>query len=161
MITLEDLVDEIGLDAARFFYLQKSLDTHMEIDLALAKEQSAKNPVFYVQYAFARMSSILKKERTNNKFSEEMLNHPSELRLIKNLLKFPELIEDTATDYQLQRLPRYAIDLSSSFHQFYHDCRVISENKKLTRARLALVLASKTVLKNTLDLMGIQAKEQM
>jgi arginyl-tRNA synthetase len=161
VITLEDLVDEIGLDASRFFYLQKSLDTHMEIDLVLAKEQSAKNPVFYVQYAFARMSSILKKEKAGKRFSENLLNHSSELKLIKNLLQFPELVEDTAKDYQLQRLPKYAIDLSASFHQFYHDCRVISESKKLTKARLALVLASKIVLKNTLDLMGIQAKEQM
>jgi arginyl-tRNA synthetase len=107
------------------------------------------------------MSSILKKEKSDGKFNEEFLSHSSELKLIKNLLKFPEIIEDTAKDYQLQRLPKYAMDLSASFHQFYHDCRVISESKKLTKARLALVLASKIVLKNTLDLVGIQAKEQM
>ena len=168
IVTLEKLVDEIGLDAARFFYLQKSLNTHMDIDLALAKEQSTKNPVFYVQYAHARICSILEKAKADKKFSQDLLNHPSELKLIKELLKFPELIEDTAQDYQLQRLPAYALELSAAFHQFYHDCRVIpalpagrSENKKLTKARLSLALAAKIVLKNALDLMGISAPSKM
>ena len=161
IVTLEKLVDEIGLDAARFFYLQKSLDTHMDIDVSLAKEQSTKNPVFYAQYAHARICSILEKAKADKKFSQELLNHPSELKLMKELLKFPELVEDTAQDYQLQRLPAYTLELSAAFHQFYHDCRVISENKKLTKARLSLVLAAKIVLKNTLDLMGISAPDKM
>jgi arginyl-tRNA synthetase len=160
-ITLEELVDDIGLPAARFFYLQKSLDTHMDIDLTLAKEQSAKNPVYYVQYAHARICSILEKAKAGKKFSENLLVHPSELKLAKKLIMFSEIVEDTSLDYQLQRLPQYVLELSTVFHQFYHDCRVISENKKLTKARLALVLASKIVLKNTLDLMGIAAPQKM
>ena len=91
----------------------------------------------------------------------KLLNHPSELNLIKKLIQLPEVIEDTAKDYQVQRLPQYAMDLSAVFHQFYGDCRVISEDKNLTAARLSLVLAAKIVLKNTLSLMGISAPEKM
>jgi len=164
IIALEDLVNEIGLDATRFFYLQKSLDTHMEIDIALAKQQSEKNPVYYVQYAYARICSILRKaksQKCNNLTVVDLLRHKSELALIKQLIRLPEVVEDTAKDFQAQRLPQYATDLATVFHQFYRDCRVISENKDLTEARLALVLATKTVLKNTLDLMGISAPEKM
>ncbi|MBI2041972.1 MAG: arginine--tRNA ligase [Candidatus Nealsonbacteria bacterium] len=166
IITLQDLVDEIGLDVARWFYLQKSLNTHTEIDLDLAKEQSEKNPVFYAQYAHARICSILSKfgkSKIQNPKSKilKLLNHPSELSLIKQLIRFQEIIEDTANDYQIQRLPQYATDLATSFHQFYQDCRVISEDKKLTQARLSLVLAAKIVLGNTLSLMGISSPEKM
>jgi len=164
VITLEDLIDEVGLDAARFFYLTKSLDTQMEFDVELAKEKSAKSPVYYVQYAHARICSILrrtknKEQRTENSF--ELLNHPSELNLIKQLIRFPEIVEDTAKDYQVQRIPQYAIDLSSVFHQFYRDCRVLIEEKRLREARLALIGGTKIVLKNTLDLMGVSAPEEM
>ncbi len=163
IITLEDLVNEIGLDATRFFYLQKSLDTHMEIDITLAKQQSEKNPVYYIQYAHARICSILKKAQSIKVDPQQLklLKHPSELKLIKQLIKLPEVVEDTAKDYQAQRLPQYATDLATIFHQFYRDCRVISGNKDLAGARLALVLATKTVFKNTLDLMGITVPEKM
>lgn len=165
IITLEELIEEIGPDVARWFYLQKSLDTHMEIDLDLAKEQSEKNPVYYVQYAHARICSILRKLETKKlkliTKNLKLLNHPSELKLIKELIRLPEIIEDTAKDYQVQRLPQYAIDLATAFHQFYRDCKVLSEVKGLQRARLTLVLATKIVLKNTLDLMGISAPEKM
>ncbi len=165
IITLEDLINKVGLDVARFLYLTKSLDTQMEFDIELAKEQSEKNPVYYVQYAHARICSILKKisnlksQISNSKF--QLLNHPSELNLIKQLTRFPEIVEDTAQDYQVQRIPQYAIDLATAFHQFYRDCRVLSENKELTQIRLSLVLATKIVLKNILNLMGISAPEKM
>jgi len=165
IITLEDLVNEIGLDTARFFYLQKSLNTHMEIDIALAKQQSEKNPVYYIQYAHARICSIFKKIKNKElrikTFEPSLLNHQSELTLIKKMIRLPEIVEDTAKDYQTQRLPQYSIELATAFHQFYRDCRVISVNKKLTQSRLSLALATKTVLKNTLDLMGITAPEEM
>ena len=163
IITLEDLVDEIGLDVARFLYLRKSLDTHMEIDLALAKEQSEKNPVYYIQYAHARICAILRKSG-NFQFSIsnfQLLDHPSELNLIKQLIRFSEIIEDTAKDYQVQRLPQYAMDLATAFHQFYRDCKVLTDSKNLSTARLALVLTTKKVLKNTLSLMGISVPERM
>jgi len=165
IITLEDLVNEIGLDTTRFFYLQKSLDTHMEIDIALAKQQSEKNPVYYVQYAHARICSIFRKASlVETRFQPnnfQLLKHPSELALMKQLIRLPEVVEDTAKDYQVQRLPQYATDLATTFHQFYRDCRVISDDKELTQARLSLALATKTALKNTLDLMGITAPEKM
>ena len=165
IITLEELVDEIGPDVARWFYLQKSLNTHMEIDLSLAKEQSEKNPVYYVQYAHARISSIFRKFRKTQQDKKytpvDLLSHPSELVLIKQLIRFPEIVEDTAGDYQVQRLPQYALALATAFHQFYRDCRVLSDNEKLTRARLSLVLAAQIVLKNTLSLMGISVPEKM
>ena len=196
IITLEDLVKEVGLDVARFLYLTKSLDTQMEFDLELAKEQSEKNPVYYVQYAHARICSILRKVKSQKpspvsqgevgdeakpphqnlvwqakpqrpskvKIASQnlkLLNHPSELALIKQLTRLPEIIEDTAKDYQIQRIPQYALDLATIFHQFYRDCRVLTEARPLSEARLGLILATKIVLKNTLSLMGISAPEKM
>ena len=129
----------------------------------LAKEKSDKNPVFKIQYAYARINSIFKKSKIRNLKSEniKLLKENSELELIKQLIRFPEIIKDTARDYQLQRLPNYAIELSESFHKFYENCKVISEDKKLTEARLSLILAVKNVLKNILELMGINAPEKM
>jgi arginyl-tRNA synthetase len=164
IIALEWLVDKVGLDVAKFFYLQKSLDTQMEFDLKLAKEQSEKNPVYYIQYAHTRICGILRKSKVKSQKSKvnyQLLNHPSELELIKQLIRFPEIVEDCAKDYQLQRIPQYALDLATTFHQFYRDCRVISKNKNLTQARLALILATKQVIKNTLNLMGISAPGKM
>ncbi len=162
-ITLEELIDEVGSDVARFFFLAKSVDTHIDFNLDLAKEQSEKNPVFYIQYAHARICSILRKA-PGFKFNIsdlKLLTHQSELQLVKQLIRFPEIIEDTAKDYQIQRFPQYALDLATSFHQFYRDCQVISENKNLTQTRLGLISATKIVLKNTLSLMGISAPEKM
>lgn len=163
-VTIDELIDEVGLDVARFFFLTKSPDTHFNFDLNLAKEQSEKNPVYYIQYSHARICSILRKARANYKLKTKnykLLVHPSELELIKQLIRFPEIIEDTAKDYQVQRLPQYAYDLATIFNQFYRDCKVITEDKNLQQARLALVLAVKIVSKNTLDLMGISSPEKM
>lgn len=176
IVALEDLIDEVGLDAARFLYLTKSLDTQMEFDLILAKKQSEKNPVYYVQYAHARICSILAKYKIKKNehrviFRDlKLLNHPSELKLIKQLIRLPEIIENSAKDYQIQRLSQYATDLATAFHQFYRDCRIFISDKKiknkqdekgLRNARLSLILATQTVLKNTLFLMGISAPEKM
>ena len=167
-ITLDELLEEIPLDVARFFFLMRSPDTHMDFNLDLAKEQSEKNPVYYVQYASARIHSILAKFKNQNSKikianqNSKLLNHPSELTMIKQLIRLPEIIEDTAKDYQVQRLPQYALDLVRAFHKFYEECRVIDEkNSELTQARLTLVEATRIVLKNTLDLMGISAPEKM
>jgi len=163
VVTLEWLINEVGLDAARFFYLMKSLDTQVEFDVDLAKEKSVKSPVYYIQYAHARICSILRKI-PNHKFPDsnlKLLVHHSELNLIKQLIRLPEIIEETAKDYQVQRLPQYSTELAAAFHQFYRDCRVLTETRSLLAARLALVLATKIVLNNTLDLMGISAPEKM
>jgi len=165
-ITLDELLEEIPLDVARWFFLMRSPDTHMDFDMDLAKEQSDKNPVYYVQYAHARLCAILRKvsisAKALNHPVSQSLDHPSELALIKQLIRLPEIVEDTARDYQVHRLPQYAMELVRSFHKFYEDCRVIDEaNQELTQARLALCEATKIVLKNTLDLMGISAPEKM
>jgi len=162
-VTMDELLDKVGTDVARFFFLQKSADTHLNFDLDLAKEQSEKNPVFYIQYAHARICSILRKATSYKlqAISYKLLNHPSELALIKQLIRLLEIIKDTAKDYQVQRIPQYALDLAASFHQFYRDCKVLTESRPLYEARLALISATKIVLKNTLDLMGISAPEKM
>ena len=163
IITLKELIDEVSLDVARFFFLTRSPGSHLLFDLDLAKEQSEKNPVFYIQYAHARICSILRKA-PGFKFNIsdlKLLTHQSELQLVKQLIRFPEIIEDTVKDYQIQRIPQYALDLATSFHQFYRDCQVISENKNLTQTRLGLISATKIVLENTLSLMGISAPEKM
>jgi len=160
-VTMDQLLAIAGLDVARFFFLQKSRDTHLNFDIDLAKEQSAKNPVYYVQYAYARICSILRKTKKQNGHNLKLLKHKSEISLIKQLVRLPEIVEDTSNDYQVQRLPKYALDLAASFHQFYRNCKVISENKDLTKARIALITATKIVLKNTLDLIGISSPEKM
>lgn len=167
-LTIDELIEAIGLDTTRFFFLTKNPTTHLNFNLDLAKEQSEKNPVYYIQYAYARICSILRKASSKkkgiDKINQELslLNHEKELELIKQLIKFPEIVKDTAYDYQVQRLPQYALDLANAFHQFYNHCRVLDvENKKLSQARLALVLSTKIVLKNTLDLMGISAPSKM
>ncbi len=169
-LTLEELIKEVGLDVARFFFLQRSAGSHLNFDLKLAKKKSQENPVYYVQYAYARICSILKK--TKIKPGKIILEEKAELDLAKQLIRFSEIVEDTAKDYQVQRIPQYAVDLAESFHRFYQECQVIpapyrtcsdmgSDDKKLTQARLGLILAVKNTLKNTLDLMGISAPEKM
>jgi arginyl-tRNA synthetase len=129
----------------------------------LAKEKSDKNPVFKVQYAYARICSVIKKAKTKNPDIKKikLLKEQPELDLIKELIKFPEIIEACSVDYQLQRLPQYVMDLADAFHKFYEKCRIISEDKNLTSARIALALATKIVLKNALELMGVSAPEKM
>ncbi|MDP2926572.1 MAG: arginine--tRNA ligase [bacterium] len=162
-VTMDELLRMVGLDVARFFFLQKSADTHLNFDVDLAREQSEKNPVYYVQYAQARICSILRKTKAQKLVPKHLrlLNHSAELALIKQLARLPEIVQDTSQDYQVQRLPQYALDLAASFHHFYRDCRVIEQDHDLTQARLSLILAAQTVLKNTLDLMGISAPEKM
>lgn len=167
IITLKKLIENVGLDVARFFYLTKSLDSPMEFDMKLAKEKSQQNPLFYIQYAFARICSIFKKGKIKEKEIKvakrelSFLVHPLEIELIKELIRFPEIIEDCCKDYQLQKIPNYALGLAKSFHNFYENCQILREKENLKKARLALVLATKMILKETLSLMGISAPKVM
>lgn len=163
-VTFNDLIKEAGIDAARFFFLMVSPDTHMDFDLALAKERSVKNPVYYVQYAHVRAASILRRAGPKLKIQKSklnLLNTEDDLSLILRLIRLPEIIEDTAGDYQVHRLTRYATDLARAFHNFYEKERVIGEEKNLAAARLALVYASAIVLKNLLDVLGISSPRKM
>ena len=166
-ITLEELINEVGLDAARFFFLLYSPNTHMDFDLTLAKEHSQKNPVYYVQYAHARIVSILakfKNQKSKIKItnqSSKLLKEKEELNLIRKLAEFPEILEEISKNYEVHRLPRYALELAGEFHNFYEKQRVINEDKDLTNARLSLIAATKIVLANTLNLLGIKTPDKM
>lgn len=165
--TIDELVDEVGVDIARFFFLTKGADTQFNFDMDLAKEKSKKNPVFKVQYAYARICSILKKVKAQKlkvkttAQNAELLKEQSETELVKQLAMFPEVVEDTVKDYQVQRIPQYATKLADVFHRFYEECKVITKDKNLSEARLTLVLSVKIVLKNTLDLIGVSAPTKM
>lgn len=171
VVYIDDLIDEVGQDVARFFFLMYSPDTHMNFDLGLAKERSEKNPVYYVQYAHARIASILRKAQntgiSNLQFpiSNEilkLLTHEKELSLMKELNKFPELVEEIAESYAVHKLPQYAIKLADKFHSFYNDCRVIDEgNPELSGARQELINAVKIVLAEVLGLIGVNAPDRM
>lgn len=169
-VTLDDLLDEVGSDAARYFFLMRSSGTHLEFDLNLAKDQSEKNPVYYVQYAHARIASILRFAESQGmdiapaafaKADSSLLTGDSEVALAKVLLQFPEVVEGCATTFELHRLPTYLHDLSTAFHKFYHDYRVVVEDKALSHARLMLCHCARTVLSNGLGILGVSAPEQM
>ncbi|MFH1536941.1 MAG: arginine--tRNA ligase, partial [Patescibacteria group bacterium] len=156
-VTLEELVDEVGIDAVRFFFLMNSLDKHMDFDLTLAKKKSDKNPVYYVQYAHARICSILNKVSTASKIPSKLeYLDPAEKSLIKELIKYPDIIEEIANTYEVQRLPFYAIEIARKFHNFYNHCRVI-EDDKVNASRVVLIKSTKIVLNNVLSLMGVDA----
>ncbi|MFH0829123.1 MAG: arginine--tRNA ligase [Candidatus Kerfeldbacteria bacterium] len=159
-VTIEELVDEVGIDATRFFFLMHAANTHMDFDLTLAKERSEKNPVYYVQYAHARICSIVKKTKGLPRTKGAAITEPSALALIKQLLRLPELVSDIATTYDVHKLPFYATDLATSFHDFYGKVRVI-DNGTVDEQRLALVTATQQTLATTLKLMGISAPTTM
>ena len=168
LITLREVIDEIGVDALRFFYLLRSHDSALDIDLELAKEQSEKNPVFYVQYAHARICSIERVAAeqgvpfpTLEETDLSLLTHPEEVALVKRLAEFPEEVRFAGLQYAPHRLTAYALDVARAFHRFYTECRVLSDDLHLTKARLLLIRAARIVLHNTLALMGVSAPERM
>lgn len=165
IVTLRELLDEVGSDACRFSFLSRSADAQMDFDIELAKKQSADNPVYYVQYAHARIASILHfaQERgidySNGDVS--LLSSEPELTLIRRLILLPEIIEQVATMLEPHHLPYYAQDLATVFHSFYKQCRVVSKDEELSKARLKLVRATQIVLARVLHLMGMTAPEKM
>ncbi|MDP2663729.1 MAG: arginine--tRNA ligase [Dehalococcoidia bacterium] len=168
LVTLREVMDEVGVDACRFFFLARSADSQMDFNLALAKRHSAENPVYYVQYAHARISSILALAQERGldyrKGDVSLLGHPAELALIRKMLLLPELVETAALTLEPHHLTYYAQDLATTFHAFYKQCRVVSRYPKdlpLSQARLKLAAAARVVLANTLHLMGMTAPEKM
>jgi arginyl-tRNA synthetase len=165
IVTLRELVEEVGADACRFFFLSRTADSQMDFDLELAKKQSADNPVYYVQYAHARIASILRvaQERGADRGDGDvsLLTTEPELTLIRKMLLLPEMVEMISNTLEPHHLTYYAQDLATVFHSFYKQCRVVSGNKALTGARLRLVKAAKLVLGRTLNLMGMTAPERM
>jgi arginyl-tRNA synthetase len=167
-VTLRELVDEVGADACRYFFLARAASTQMEFDLELAKKESSENPVYYIQYAHARNVSILKlaRERNINWSAGDvtLLNDPNELNLIRTMIRLPELVEQMARNLEPHHLPHYALELATAFHWFYENCRVVSanpEDNEITLARLKLVESAQVVFRRALELMGMSAPERM
>ncbi len=167
-VTLRDVVNEVGVDAARYFYIMRSFDSHLDFDLELAKQESTDNPVYYIQYAHARICSILdqmEEEGVAPLDIEEVdltrLEAEVELDLIHKLADYPQEIVDCAQSKEPHHLARFAYDLAALFHKFYNKCKVLIADRELMQARLQLVLACKQVLVNILELLGISAPESM
>ena len=165
IVTLQEVIEEVGPDPCRFIFLSRSADSQMDFDMELAKKQSADNPVYYVQYAHARIASILRlakqREIDYSQGDVSLLTTEPELTLIRRLILLPEIVGRVAAAFEPHHLPYYALDLATAFHSFYKQCRVVSEDEALTRARLKLVKASQIVLAKVLRLMGMAAPEKM
>ncbi len=175
-ITLEDLIEDVGLDAARFFFLMSSPDTHMDFNLDLAKEKSFKNPVYYVQYAAVRVQGILNKLKNpafvptavgtsagkqKSKVNLGLLNTPEDINLMRIVERFPEVVDEAAKNYNPQILVRYSLDLAKGFHNFYEKERIIGTEKDLMSARLALLKATQIIFQNLFNLLGISLPKKM
>lgn len=166
-ITLSTLLDEVPIDAARFFFNLRDPNTHLEFDLELAIEESSSNPVFYVQYAHARICSILRRmeeEGTGYKnipVNELNYSHPAELALIRHIAALPDCINEAAKDYNPSKITKYLCDLAQLFHKFYDNCKIKGEEENTLQSRLSLCVATKTVFKNLLDLLKVDAPEKM
>ena len=168
-ITLRELVDEVGPDACRYFFLARTPGTQMEFDLELAKKESSENPVYYIQYGHSRIAGIFRQAREMgitdwSQGDVSLLTDPSEMALIRKMVLLPELVENMARTLEPHHLPHYALELATAFHWFYENCRVLSSDpgdRPLTMARLKLVEAAQIVLSRALYLMGMEAPEQM
>ncbi|MDX9758074.1 MAG: arginine--tRNA ligase [Bacteroidota bacterium] len=164
--SLDDLIDDVGVDAVRLFFIMRGANSHLEFDIKLAQEQSENNPVYYLQYAHARIASILRFAASEGMDTFEdvnlaLLTHDSEIALIKELMRFPEWIAISARTCETQHLCTYLHNCATAFHKFYHDCRVVTDDRALSTARLALCRATMQVLRNGFSIIGIDAPEKM
>ncbi|MCK4647954.1 arginine--tRNA ligase, partial [bacterium] len=166
--TLRDVMDEVGKDVSRFFFCMRASNSHLDFDLELAKKESPENPVYYVEYAHARISSIFKKAKEKKvkrkKIQEidlKLLHTPEEKSILRLLALFPDIIASCARSYQVHNLPHYLREVASEFHTFYNRHRVLNEDEEQTQARLSLVEGVQIVLRNGLKLLGIKAPQRM
>jgi len=165
-VTLDELMDDVGVDVTRYFFLMRHMNSHLNFDLALARTQSDENPVFYIQYAHARICSIISlAEEKNIKMEQnadlKLLESLEELNLIKHLIEFPATIRDSAENMEPHRLVNYLYELANLFHKFYTERRVISEEIELSKSRITLITATRIIIANGLNLLGISAPERM
>ncbi|MCR4328812.1 MAG: arginine--tRNA ligase [Patescibacteria group bacterium] len=165
-IMLEELIDEVGTDATRFFFLQVSPEAHMDFDLGLAKERSSKNPVYYAQYAYVRARKILehsenKDQGLESKHALSRLTGENELRLIRTLVRMPEVMHGSLEARRVHRITQYVVEVASAFHRFYEAERVVGEPKEIEDARILLVRGAAVILENTLTILGVSRPEEM
>lgn len=165
-VTLAELIEEVGTDAARYFFIMRSMDSQLDFDLDLAKSRSNENPVYYIQYAHARICSIFRQAAENNLQVGEapelsLLTDDTEIAIINKLQKYEEEIERAAAEYAPQRIARYAYELAGCFHSFYNQCRILGVEDKLAEARLALVTVTAHVIRHALGILGVSAPERM
>ena len=167
-ITMDDLLEEVPKDAARYFFIMRNTNSHLEFDMAVAAKSTPDNPVWYIQYAHARCCSIFEKAVREGEDLSSMedadasvLSHPTETSLVRTMAAFPDELAAAVSELQPSRMARYAYELAAQFHRFYTECRVVSEDKAMTSARLALVDSVRITLSNLLPLMGISAPERM
>jgi arginyl-tRNA synthetase len=169
-VSLEEVLEEVGRDAARFFFLMRKSDSHLDFDLDLAKRQSSENPVFYVQYAHARVASIFEQALKNdvawNSAQREIvrverLDLAEELELIRKMIQFNDVLEESVRELEPHRIVFYLLDLAGEFHRYYNRCRVISEDEDLTRARLLLVENTQKTIRRGLEILGVAAPLKM
>ncbi|MCM8820796.1 MAG: DALR anticodon-binding domain-containing protein [Candidatus Omnitrophica bacterium] len=164
-ISLKQLMDEVGPDASKFFFIFRKADSHLDFDLELAKKQSTENPVYYLQYAYVRMRHIIEfaKERGIETESADLslLKEPEELSLTKHIAKFPDTIEAIVASYGVHLLAEYLLDIAKLFHSYYHKHRVVGEDKQLSAARLVLIHALLIVFSLSLNLLNISLPERM
>lgn len=165
-VTLNELIEEVGTDAARFFFAMRSIDSQLDFDLTLATEKSNENPVYYIQYAHARICSIMR-QLTDEKIVEQsvadfsLLVDPTEIELIKKLGEYPEMIESAAKERAVHRVAHYVHTLASDFHSFYNQCRILGVDPQLQQARIKLVKAVGHTIKHALEILGVSAPERM
>lgn len=164
-ITMREVMEEVGRDVMRFFLLMRNSDAHLDFDLDLAKRESSDNPVYYIQYAHARVGSIFEKARERGVFSSNeflnLLSLPEEVEIIKKLLLFPEVVRESALSLSPHRVAFYLQDIASDFHMYYNKNRILGNDQNLSRARLYLIDCIRTVIKNGLNLLGVSAPQRM
>ena len=165
-VTLDELINEVGGDVVRYFFIMRSMNSHLNFDLDLAADQSEKNPVYYIQYAHARISNIINNGKSKHidvdgNFDSSLLLNTAEISLIKSLYEFPEIMKKTLNTLEPQSIANHLHDIASEFHKFYAKCRVITDDIELTKSRIHLIKSVKIVLANGLNILGIQAPEKM
>jgi arginyl-tRNA synthetase len=167
-VSLEEVLEEVGSDAARFFFLMRKSDSHLDFDLNLAKQQSSENPVFYVQYAHARVASIFEQAGKAGiemgdaaSIPVERLELPEELELIRKMIQFNDVLEESVRELEPHRMVFYLLDLAGEFHRYYNRQRVISEDSGLTQARLLLIGQIQKTVRRGLEILGVDAPVKM
>ena len=165
-VTMDELVNEVGPDVVRYFFIMRSMNTHLDFDLELAADQSDKNPVFYLQYAHARICNIIKHGQESglelgDDFDSTLLSHPDEINLIQHMVRFPEIMELAFENLEPQIIANTLQELATRFHKFYGQCHVITEDRALSNARLALITSVKVFMGNGLKILGLTAPERM